>query len=233
MLVVQRCIPRKPCVCAGLFFFAGVPLEGVRPSAWLCFERLLVVKDTYTDGGRVALTQEDAQAFRSRMYRLHDMQVPSQRHASGSAVQPSKPSITLLRKSSNRRILNERQLATMLGEFGDVHVEEFTETTPVATQLATMAKTSLLVSTHTSGLSNAVFLPPGAAVVELIQRNWVWPNLDLSFKVQTVALGDVHHWAWRATNRSQVAYLDARDEVRFGGEEWAGEKASWCLLQLK
>jgi len=45
-----------------------------------------------------------------------------------------------------------------------------------------MASTGLLVSAHTSQLANAQFLPPGAAVLELIQRNWFSP-LDRSFKV--------------------------------------------------
>ena len=46
-----------------------------------------------------------------------------------------------------------------------------------------MADTGVLVSVHTSNLANAPFLSPGAAVVEVLQRNWAWHNLDRSFQV--------------------------------------------------
>ena len=65
-----------------------------------------------------------------------------------------------------------------------VRVVEFTAATPFAEQLRTMAETGLFISVHTSNLANAQFLPPGAAVVEIIQRNWVWHNLDRSFQVR-------------------------------------------------
>ena len=64
-----------------------------------------------------------------------------------------------------------------------VRVAEFNASTPFASQLAAMAATSVFVSVHTSNLANAQFLQPGAAVVELLQRHWVWDNLDRSFQV--------------------------------------------------
>ena len=60
---------------------------------------------------------------------------------------------------------------------------EFNNSTPMRTQMEVMASTGVLVSVHTSNLANAQFLPPGSAVVELIQRNWIWHNLDKSFQV--------------------------------------------------
>ena len=65
-----------------------------------------------------------------------------------------------------------------------MRVVEFDEGTPFREQLAAMAATGILVSVHTSNLANAQFLPPGRAVVELIQRNWVWHNLDKSFQAR-------------------------------------------------
>ncbi len=41
-------------------------------------------------------------------------------------------------------------------------------------QLEAMASTDLFVSAHTSNLANALFLRPGAAVVEVLMRNWAW-----------------------------------------------------------
>ena len=67
---------------------------------------------------------------------------------------------------------------------------------------------------HTSNLANCVFLPPGSAVVELIQRFWSWMALDKSFKDQTDQLADVHHFAWRAHTLEQTVYLNPRDGDR-------------------
>ena len=67
--------------------------------------------------------------------------------------------------------------------FMQVRVVEFNASTPFREQLEVMASTAVLVSVHTSNLANAQFLQPGSAVVELIQRNWIWHNLDRSFQV--------------------------------------------------
>lgn len=64
-----------------------------------------------------------------------------------------------------------------------VRVVEFNASTPFREQLEVMARSAVFVSVHTSNLANAQFLQPGSAVVELIQRNWIWHNLDRSFQV--------------------------------------------------
>mmetsp|Transcript_1977 Transcript_1977/g.4896 ORF Transcript_1977/g.4896 Transcript_1977/m.4896 type:complete len:140 (+) Transcript_1977:1246-1665(+) len=84
-----------------------------------------------------------------------------------------------------------------------------------------MASTGLLVSAHTSQLANAQFLPPGAAVLELIQRNWFSP-LDRSFKVQSNAIGDIHHYAWRCRHANCTSYID-QDVGRLYGHFTAEE----------
>jgi protein O-GlcNAc transferase len=120
--------------------------------------------------------------------------------------------------------LNEKEVVRLLRRYAPVRIVEFTASTPVAEQLRIMASTGVLVGAHTSALANCVFLPPGAAVVELIHRNWAWDNMDRSFKVHSEAAGDKHHWAWRATARHHSVFINPRDEMRFGGDEWAGEK---------
>lgn len=213
---------------------AGTRLEGVPPSAWVCFERVLVLKDTFTGGGRVAFGQEDMQLYRRRVYELHGLDPPvaaGAAFAPGSGSDPALPpalpppprTITFLRKSADRRVINEAAMLRMLREFGDVRVLEFGAATPMVSQLQTMASTGVLVSVHTSALANAVFLRPGSAVVELIHYNWIWYTLDMSFKVQTEVVGDVHHFAWRARRPEHVAYINPRDQARFGGPEWAAE----------
>ena len=73
-----------------------------------------------------------------------------------------------------------------------VRVVEFNASTSFEEQLQVMAGTGVLVSVHTSNLANAQFLQPGSAVVELLQRNWVWHNLDKSFQVCSLCFPDLH-----------------------------------------
>ena len=47
------------------------PLEGYGPREWVCFQRALVVRDSFAGGERTFLTTEDAQAFRARIYQQH------------------------------------------------------------------------------------------------------------------------------------------------------------------
>jgi hypothetical protein len=75
---------------------------------------------------------------------------------------------------------------------------------------------AVCIQAHTSNLANSFFLPPGSAVVELIQRFWTWMALDKSFKDQTDTLADIHHFAWRALHVNQTVYLNPRDLMRCG-----------------
>lgn len=65
-----------------------------------------------------------------------------------------------------------------------VQVAEFNASTPMEEQLRIIAGTGVFVSVHTSNLANAQFLQPGSAVFEIIQRNWFWAEMDLTFKVE-------------------------------------------------
>jgi hypothetical protein len=68
-----------------------------------------------------------------------------------------------------------------------VQVVEFDASTPFKDQLEVISQTGVFVSVHTSNLANAQFLQPGSAVFEIIQRNWMWAEMDLSFKVPLTA----------------------------------------------
>ena len=65
-----------------------------------------------------------------------------------------------------------------------VRVVEFNESTSFRQQLEAVSSTGLFVSVHTSNLANAQFMRPGAAVLEVIQRNWAHHDLDKSFQVR-------------------------------------------------
>ncbi len=66
-----------------------------------------------------------------------------------------------------------------------VRIVEFNASTPFQEQLRTISETGIFVGAHTSNLANAHFLQPGSAVVEVIQRNWAWNELDKSFVVSS------------------------------------------------
>lgn len=54
---------------------AASPLEGYQPHEWVAFERALVVRDIFTGGVRTFLSTEDAQAFRSLIYKQYSKPV--------------------------------------------------------------------------------------------------------------------------------------------------------------
>ncbi|KAK9813868.1 hypothetical protein WJX73_002532 [Symbiochloris irregularis] len=184
-------------------------LEGYDPHEWVCFERALVVRDIFTGGVRTFLSKDDARAFRSLIYKQYGLPEPGSRREVPRVI-------TFQRKRANRRVINEDRLIHMLREFGEVRIVEFNSSTSFEHQLRVMASTGVFVSVHTSNLANSQFLQPGSAVVELLQRNWVWHNLDKSFQVQTEVMGDIHHYAWRARHRNQTVYINKRDGERFG-----------------
>jgi hypothetical protein len=70
-----------------------------------------------------------------------------------------------------------------------VRVVEFSTKTPFREQLTTMAGTGVYLSVHTSNLANTLFLPPNAAVFEVIQKNWAWCDIDQSFVSLTRQMG--------------------------------------------
>ena len=113
-----------------------------------------------------------------------------------------------------------------------VRAVEFTPATPFVEQLRELSRASLLVSAHASNLANAPFLRPGSAVLELIQRHWGgWGGMDRAFRDHSVALGDVHHYAWRARGSNETVYrARPRDGARFA--HWrSGECVSEACVE--
>ena len=40
--------------------------------------------------------------------------------------------------------------------------------------------------------------------------------MSLPVQMQTKAMGDIHHYAWRARHRNETVYLNEWDEARYG-----------------
>lgn len=203
------------------------PLEGVPSDTWVSFERAMVVRDLFTGGKRSFASTADAQLFRYMIYQNHGLTPPPLSSTPRTRVPPKV--ITFQRKAANRRVLNEAALLDLLRSYAPVNVVEFNASHSFKHQLETMSRTGLFVSVHTSNLANAPFLPPGSAVLELIQRFWNWNGLDRSFAEQTTTMGDIHHFAWRAYHLNQTKYLSPRDEFKFGNWSDAQCKTEECV----
>ncbi|KAG2434032.1 hypothetical protein HXX76_007760 [Chlamydomonas incerta] len=184
-------------------------LSGFARDTWYVFERVLIVKDLATGGGRVFHTFDDAREFRGLIYRQYGLPPPAPR--------PQVPRvITFQRKRANRRIVNEPEFVELLKQYGELKIVEYGSNSSLYEQLLQMRETGVYISVHTSNLANAPLLQPGSAVFEIIQRNWMWNGLDRSFKDQTHMMADIHHYAWRAKHINQTVYLNERDFYKVG-----------------
>mmetsp|Transcript_33697 Transcript_33697/g.95336 ORF Transcript_33697/g.95336 Transcript_33697/m.95336 type:complete len:574 (+) Transcript_33697:210-1931(+) len=204
-------------------------LEGAHTDLWICFQRAIIAKDHISDGGtRTFASTDHARAFRDAMYALHNLKPTPSVKADLTPADPKKipRKITFIRKTANRRVVNEEELIEALSKFGEVQVVEFDSTTSMRDQLKVMAETGLLVSSHSSQLANAQFLQPGSAVLELIQRNWLEP-FDVSFRVQTDAMGDIHHFAWRCQDAACTRYIDEHF-----GDLYSGFTSMECRVSM-
>ncbi|GLI68019.1 hypothetical protein VaNZ11_012320 [Volvox africanus] len=184
-------------------------LSGFDRDTWYVFERVLIVKDLATGGGRTFLNFADAREFRGLIYRQYGLPPPAPR--------PRIPRvITFQRKRANRRIVNEAEFVELLRQYGELKIVEYNSSSSLHEQLLQMRETGVYVSVHTSNLANAPLLQPGSAVFEVIQRNWMWNGLDCSFRDQTHMMLDIHHYAWRAKLLNQTVYLNERDYYKVG-----------------
>ena len=125
-----------------------------------------------------------------------------------------------------------------------VRVVEFDASTPLRAQLEIIAETGVFVSVHTSNLANAQFLQPGSAVFEIIQRNWFWADMDLTFKVGLiVGLPDQHSSISQASSdltasqlmqdsiASLKTILKGKSQEEYSSEMFFAQQ-SWSLVLL-
>ncbi|XP_041361101.1 protein O-linked-mannose beta-1,4-N-acetylglucosaminyltransferase 2-like [Gigantopelta aegis] len=78
--------------------------------------------------------------------------------------------IGIISRSTRRKILNEQELLKEVSKFSAVEMVEFTGKT-FKEQIECVQKYSVLVGVNGAGLTNAMFLSPGAVAVQLVPFN--------------------------------------------------------------
>jgi hypothetical protein len=96
-----------------------------------------------------------------------------------------------------------------------------TPSVPLASLVAVMSRTGLLIGRHGPLLANAVFLPPGSAVVEILPYNWnsgglseIYKNLTASRSIEnknSTGKESIVHVAWRAPSGNWMRYESEED----------------------
>ncbi|TVU22202.1 hypothetical protein EJB05_31884, partial [Eragrostis curvula] len=121
-----------------------------------------VVPELVPGGRRLAMT--DFTAFLRETYALP-------RHAAASlAREPDrKPRLLLIHRGHYRRLVNEQEVAGAAATAGfDAVVMELRGDTPVGDQARVVNSFDVLMGLHGAGLTNAVFLPPGGVLIQVV-----------------------------------------------------------------
>jgi hypothetical protein len=93
-----------------------------------------------------------------------------------------------------------------------------TPSVPLASLVAVMSRTGLLIGRHAPLLANAAFLPPAAAVIEILPYNWnsggrseIYRKLTASRTNNTNTKESIIHVAWHAPSGDWMRYESDED----------------------
>ncbi|PSC75577.1 hypothetical protein C2E20_1509 [Micractinium conductrix] len=206
-------------------------LEALNATAWLGFQRVLMVRTRYShpEGRSGFAKPEHADAFRQTAYAAANVTLGGP--AWEERVPP--PTITYLMAMNHEPVVNNGEVLEALREVGDalgLAVRPYSVTPGAAfpSFVASMAKTGVLVARHGPLLANAMFLPPGAVVLELLPYNWEWHGISEIYLNLTRSVGGLHHFAWKANSSEWVMYLESEDAKY---SHWTSDECSsrYCL----
>lgn len=189
-------------------------LEATPLYSWLIFDRVLHIYSRHkhpSGGGRGFVTPELADKFRLAVHDAVDIPAP----IPGA---PPPRTITYLMPSDGSGVENNKEVLAALHAAAaatgvDVAVRPYSPSAsvPPASLVAVVSRTGLLIGRHAPILANALFLPPGAAVVEILPYNWDFAGLSEVYTNLTASAGAVGHVAWRAPSSDWMAYASASD----------------------
>lgn len=206
-------------------------LEALNATSWLNFERVLMVHSRYSqrDGRSGFAAPQHAQAFRELAYEAANVSMGGPAWEAGVAP----PVITYLMAMNHEPVVNSGEVLAALREVGDalgMAVRPYSVTPGAAfpSFVSAMAKTGVLVARHGPLLANAVFLPPGALVLELLPYNWEWHGISEIYLNLTRSVGTLHHFAWKANSSEWVMYLE-KEDAKYS--HWTAAECSsrYCL----
>jgi hypothetical protein len=87
----------------------------------------------------------------------------------GGATGAGKPRLLIISRRGSRRFLNEREMARAAAEAGfEVRVAEPDQHTDMATFARLVNSADVMVGVHGAGLTNMVFLPRGAVLIQVV-----------------------------------------------------------------
>ncbi len=112
----------------------------------------------------------------------------------------TRPVLTLISRRNKRVLLNEHQLVAVAERLGmEVQIVAL-ERMPLYDQIKALRRTTVLAGIHGSGLSNAMFLPKGSAMIQLMPHG---VQRGAAFFSKPAALAEAQYLEW--TNPSADA----------------------------
>ncbi|EFJ44348.1 hypothetical protein VOLCADRAFT_106494 [Volvox carteri f. nagariensis] len=180
-----------------------------------------------------------AAAFRAAAYKRAGLDPPASSWVPGSPPPPPLPGsprvmTLLLPHEDYPPVVNWQEVQEVLRRVGtatglEVRTVTLSTDAPFVSHLDTFARSSVLVARHGPLLATATLMAPGSAVVELLPYKWEWLGLSKLYYNMTQSAGDLHHFAWRATDHRLVHY-DHENYTRY--HSWTPEECSAreCLM---
>ncbi|KAK3160176.1 hypothetical protein QOZ80_1BG0056190 [Eleusine coracana subsp. coracana] len=161
-----------------------------------CFSHLTVGLDMHREfnivpeqvpGGQ-RLTMADFTAFLRDAYALPRAALPME--PPEKRKKKEKPRLLLVHRGRYRRIVNEEEVLRAAEKAGfDATVTEPRGDGPVDEQARSVNAFDALVGLHGAGLTNAVFLPPGAVLVQVVPYGKLEPMARREFGEPAAAMG--------------------------------------------
>jgi hypothetical protein len=138
-----------------------------------CFPRIVVGATFHRDMGvdpRRAPGHVSAVDFKRALRAAFGLKrEAASRGGGGGATGDGKPRLLIISRRGSRRFLNSREMAVAAGDAGfEVRVAEPDQRTDMAAFAALVNSADAMVGVHGAGLTNMVFLPRGAVLVQVV-----------------------------------------------------------------
>ncbi|CAO2044473.1 unnamed protein product [Urochloa humidicola] len=135
-----------------------------------CFPRILVGATFHKDMGvdpRRSPGHVSVVDFKRALRRAFGLE--REAASRGGATGTGKPRLLIISRRGSRRFLNEREMARVAAEAGfEVWVAEPDQHTDMATFAKLVNSADVMIGVHGAGLTNMVFLPRGAVLIQVV-----------------------------------------------------------------